>query len=226
MIRFEHVSMQYSSGTFALHDISFTIEQGQFVFLIGPSGAGKTSLLRLIMRQLLPDEGSVFVEDEEISAQNFKSSDELRKKIGTVFQDFKIIQDRNALENVMVGLEIMHYKSPKEEAMNALTLAGIEKKAGFFPLQLSAGEQQRLAIARAIAGGRQLILADEPTGNVDPVTMWEIVHLFRKIHDDKRTIIFATHNAEIVNALKQRVITVKKGKIVKDKQKGSYSLDL
>jgi len=226
MIILDHVTKQYGAGSFALQDSSFSVTDGEFVFIIGPSGAGKTTLLRFIMRELLPDTGTITVDGEVISDPKFKKTEELRKKIGAIFQNFKIIQEKRVIENIAVSLEIMGIQNIHEEAMNALSLVGIADKALFFPLQLSAGELQRLAIARAIAGGRNIILADEPTGNVDPVTSWEIVKLFKKIHTDNRTILFATHSADIVNALKKRVIVMKQGKLIKDLKKAGYNLDI
>ena len=225
MIKFEHVSLSFGAGNFQLDDLNFEIEKGDFVFLIGPSGAGKTSILKLILRDIFPKSGSVYVDDELISSRKFKAVEKLRQKIGTIFQDFKIIYDKNILENLLISLQILKHPNPKEEAMSTLKRVGLEDKAQFFPVQLSAGELQRLAIARAITGGRQIILADEPTGNLDPVTSWEIVKLFRQIHDQKTTIIFATHNSEIVNTLKKRVLLIKKGKIIKDSRLGTYKLD-
>jgi len=225
MIKFEHVSLSFGLGNFQLDDINFEVEKGEFVFLIGPSGAGKTSIIKLILREIFPKSGSVYVDEELISSRKFRAVEKLRQKIGTVFQDFKIIYDKNVLENLLISLDILNYEHPKQEALASLKKVGLADKVNFFPLQLSAGELQRLAIARAIAGGRQIILADEPTGNLDPITSWEIVKLFRQIHDQKTTIIFATHNSEIVNTLKKRVLLIKKGRIIKDSRAGTYKLD-
>lgn len=225
MIRFEHVYKNYQAGNFALEDVTFELERGEFAFLIGPSGSGKTTILKLLMRELVPSQGSVYVDNEIISDKNFRAVSDLRKKIGIIFQDFKIVSDKNVLENVMTVLSILKIKNPKEEAMSHLRQVGLEKKVLFFPIQLSAGELQRLAIARAVAGGRNIILADEPTGNLDPVTTWEIMRLFRRIQTKDKTILFATHNLDIVNTLKKRVIVVKQGKIIKDTHSGVYNLD-
>lgn len=225
MIRFEHVYKNYQAGSFSLEDVTFEIERGEFVFLIGPSGSGKTTILKLITRELLPSSGNVFLDNEIISTPKFKHTDTLRKKIGIIFQDFKIVADKNVLENVMIALSILNIKNPREEALTHLRQVGLEKKSLFFPIQLSAGELQRLAIARAVAGGRNIILADEPTGNLDPVTTWEIMRLFRKIQTKNTTIIFATHNHDIVNTLRKRVIVLKQGKVMADTREGVYSLD-
>lgn len=224
MIRFQHVTKEYAAGGFHLNDVSFNLEEGEFAFLIGPSGAGKTTILRLILHELLPDAGTIEVGDYVISEPHFKKQDELRQSIGAIFQDFKIINDKTVIENIMIGLNILKIKNSRGEAMEALTQVGLEGKELFFPVQLSAGELQRLSIARAIAGGRKIILADEPTGNLDPITSWELIKVFRKISEHK-TILFATHSAEIVNALKKRVITMKDGRITKDKKGSVYDLD-
>jgi len=225
MIKFEHVSLSFGAGDFKLEDVNFSVQKGEFVFLIGPSGAGKTSILKLILREILPKEGSVLINDELISTRRFRAVEKLRQQIGTIFQDFKIIYNKNVLENLIISLEILKHQNPKEEAMESLKKVGLAGKHNFFPLQLSAGELQRLAIARAITGGRKIILADEPTGNLDPITSWEIIKLFRQIQNKDTTIIFATHNSEIVNTLKKRVLLIKKGKIIKDSKEGNYKLD-
>jgi len=225
MIRFEHVYKNYQAGNFTLEDINFEVESGEFVFLIGPSGSGKTTILKLLLRELMPTQGNVYVDSENISDHHFRSIDVLRKKMGVIFQDFKIVTDKNVLENVVIALSILKIKNPREEALSHLRQVGLEKKSLFFPLQLSAGELQRLAIARAVAGGRHIILADEPTGNLDPVTAWEIVRLFRRIQTKDTTILFATHNYDIVNTLRKRVIVLKQGKIIKDSHDGVYNLD-
>ena len=225
MIRFEHVAKKFPAGNFELTDLSFEINKGEFVFLIGPSGAGKTSIIKLILRETIPTEGNVYVDEELVSSSKFKKIEELRQKIGIIFQDFKIVQNKSALENVIISLEILKHKNVKDEAKESLKKVGLEKKTHFFPLQLSAGEIQRLTIARAIAGGRKIILADEPTGNLDPVTGWEIVRLFRQIHNKETTLIFATHNTDIVDTLKKRVLVIKKGKIIKDSREGIYSFE-
>ena len=179
----------------------------------------------MLLREVTPKEGNVYFNNEIISAPGFRKVEKLRQNIGTIFQDFKIVPDRNALENLLISLDILKTKNAKEVAMKSLKEVGLEKKAFFFPIQLSAGELQRLAIARAVTGGRQVIIADEPTGNLDPITAWEIIRLFNKIHKKDTTIIFATHNSEIVNTLKKRVIVMKKGRVSRDIAQGEYSLE-
>lgn len=225
MIQFENVSKLYPTGNAALSDVTFTIEDNEFVFLVGTSGAGKTTILNLILGDLYPTSGSVIVNDQDISNKKYKKLEELRKHIGVVFQDFKVLQDKDVFENVALGLHIQKCSKHKvrEEVKEVLALVGLEDKRHFFPVQLSAGELQRVAIARALCGDRQIILADEPTGNLDPKTTWDIMKIFKKI-EKERTIIIATHNTDIVNSMKKRVLVLKQGKLVKDMQKGGYEL--
>lgn len=225
MIKFDNVSKNFPLGNRALADVSFEIDNGEFVFLVGPSGAGKTTILKMILRQLVPSSGSVIVNDLDVSSKEFKEIERLRKKIGIVFQDFKVLWDKNVFENIALGLKILGIseKQIKEEIGEALELVNLEGKEGFFPSQLSAGELQRVAIARAVVGHREIILADEPTGNLDPKTAWEIMKIFKKIEKEK-TILFATHNADIVNSLRKRVLFLKEGKLEKDVKKGGYEI--
>ena len=225
MIVFDQVSKKYALGNYALHNVSFNLADGDFVFLVGPSGAGKTTILRLILREYLPSAGTIQVNNLEISHPKFKQIEKLRQEIGFIFQDFKILPDKNVFENIAVSLKISNYPSAKikDEVNKALELVGLKNKIQVFPVQLSAGELQRIAIARAIIGNRNIILADEPTGNLDPKTAWEIMKIFKKL-EGKKTIAIATHNTDIVNSLKKRVIALKEGKIIKDNHKGGYDL--
>lgn len=225
MIVFEKVSKTFSSGSFTLNDVSFEVGDGEFVFLVGPSGAGKTTILRLIIRDLLPTNGSIIVNEFDITDKNFNQTPLLRQNIGMVFQDFKVLFDKNVFENIAFSLQVMElpFKKIKEEVNQALEFVGLLEKKYFFPIQLSMGELQRVAIARAILGNRKIILADEPTGNLDVKTSWEIMRLFKKL-SNKKTIIITTHNHEIVNSFQKRVILLKNGKLMKDVKKGGYSL--
>jgi cell division transport system ATP-binding protein len=213
MITFDAVHKKYSSEATGLENVSFQIENNEFVFLTGPSGAGKTTILKLIMRMFLPSSGSILVEGEDITDKNFKKTIELRRGIGIVFQDFKILYDKNIFENIALALRIadMPHSVITEEVDKVLSLVGLENKKAMFPIQLSAGELQRVAIARAIIGDRKIILADEPTGNLDPKTSWEIMKLFKKLEHD-HTIIIATHNVDIVNSFKKTGNRIKKRK--------------
>jgi len=225
MIVFDKVSKKYGTGTIALDDVSFEIQNNEFLFLVGPSGAGKTTILKMILRQILPTSGTIMVNDKDISNKNFKDVEKYRQTIGIVFQDFKILQDKNIFENVAVGLKVVGASGGeiKTKVREVLKMVGLEEKEKVFPVQLSAGELQRVAIARAIIGNRKILLADEPTGNLDPKTSWEVMRIFKKLEGVK-TIIIATHNTDIVNSFKKRVLVLKDGKLVKDQRKGGYEL--
>ena len=225
MIQFEGVTKSYPLGTVALDNVSFNIERNEFVFLVGTSGAGKTSILNLILGDLYPSSGTVIVNDVDLSPRKCRKIEELRRYIGVVFQDFKILQDKDVFENIALGLHIQQLpiKKIREQVREVLKLVGLEEKERYFPIQLSAGELQRVAIARAMCGDRQIILADEPTGNLDPKTTWDIMKIFKKVEDHK-TIVIATHNTDVVNSMKKRVVVLKQGKLIKDMKKGGYEL--
>jgi len=226
MIIFENITKKFPLGNVALDNISFSIEDNEFVFLVGPSGAGKTTIIKLILKEIEPTSGSILVDDLDITNKNFSKILTLRRSLGVIFQDFKIIYEKNVFENIALSLLVLEkYSSSqiKEKVREALTVVGLKDKEKVFPIQLSAGELQRVAIARAIAGERKIILADEPTGNLDPKTTWEIMKIFKKI-DKEKTIIFATHNADIVNSFQKRVLVLRDGKLIKDLRKGKYEL--
>lgn len=225
MIVFEKITKKFPPGNFALNNISFEIEKGEFVFLVGPSGAGKSTILRLIIRDLVPTSGTIIIDDLDITDKKFNQTPLLRQKIGMVFQDFKVLFDKNVFENITLSLQVLDLplKKIKNEVNQVLKLVGLEEKKYFFPIQLSVGELQRVAIARAILGNREIVLADEPTGNLDPKTSWEIMRLFKKISLNK-TVIIATHSEDIVNSFQKRVIGLKDGSLLKDEKKGKYSL--
>jgi len=225
MISFENVSKKFPLGNLALDDLSFDIKDKEFVFLVGPSGAGKTTILKLIIKELAPTKGKIIVNDLDICDKKFKKTVALRRKIGMIFQDFKILSDKNIFENVALGLRVISNDLPtiKQEVKEALELVGLKNKNKLFPVQLSAGELQRVAIARALVGDREIIIADEPTGNLDPKTSWEIMKIFKKI-EGKKTILFSTHNSDIVNSMKKRVLILKEGKLIKDLEKGGYEI--
>ena len=225
MIQFENVTKSYPLGVTALDSVSFVIERNEFTFLVGTSGAGKTTILNLILGDLYPSTGTVIVNDIDISNKKCNKIEELRKHIGVVFQDFKILNDKDVFENIALGLYIQNLslKKIKEQVQEVLALVGLEDRGQYFPVQLSAGELQRVAIARALCGDRHIILADEPTGNLDPKTTWDIMKIFKKVESHK-TIIISTHNTYVVNSMKKRVIVLKKGKLMKDMKKGGYEL--
>lgn len=225
MIIFDKVSKKFPLGNIAVNEISFEINDNEFVFLVGPSGAGKTTILKLILREIVPSSGTIVIDDIDTTDKKLVNVAKLRQKIGIVFQDFKILPDKTVFENIALGLQILEAKSNeiKKEVKEALALVGLSGKEKVFPVQLSAGELQRVSLARAIIGERKIILADEPTGNLDPKTSWEIMKIFKKL-EGKRTIIIATHNTDVVNSLQKRVIVIKAGKIIKDVRKGRYEL--
>lgn len=224
MINFNKVTKRFPLGVIALDNASFKIDD-EFVFLVGPSGAGKTTILKLILREYLPTSGIIQINDFEVSSKKFKQVEKLRQRIGIVFQDFKVLHDKNVFENIAISLKIckVNANEIKQQVKEMLKLVNLQDKERVFPAQLSAGELQRVAIARAIIGERDILLADEPTGNLDPKTSWEIIKIFKKI-EKKKTIIIATHNTDIVNSMQKRVIVLKHGKVVKDANKGGYEL--
>lgn len=224
MIRLEHVSKRFGGHTNALSDITVEIKDGEFIFLIGPSGAGKTTLLRLLVRDLLPTEGNVYVDEWEVNKLPKSKIHLLRRKVGMVYQDFKLLTERTVFENVALGLEILGKSQPDivQRVTEVLGLVGLSDKHDLFPLQLAAGEMQRISIARAIVGAPTILLADEPTGNLDPQTAWDILAILQEINSIGTTVVMATHNAGIVNDLKKRTVTLRNGSVVSDEEKGKY----
>lgn len=224
MIQFDHVSKQFGPEAFALSDITVDIKDGEFVFLIGASGAGKSTLLRLILRDILPSQGIVIVDDWDVTKLPQSKIHLLRRKVGMVFQDFKLLFDRTTFENVALGLEIQGKSKEEIEkgVVDVLELVGLSHKKNSFPLQLSAGELQRVSIARAIVGGPKILLADEPTGNLDPDISWDIMRILEEINSLGTTVIVATHNASFVNEMKKRTMTLKQGQLTSDEEKGRY----
>lgn len=222
MIVFENVSMQFPNGNVGLHDVSFRIDDGDFIFLVGPSGAGKTTILKLILGTLHASAGAIQVGDHRVE-NNMRNIQHLRRSIGIVFQDFKILLEKNVFENVALALRVqgMNRARIDQEVHDALAMVSLTGKERMFPSQMSAGELQRVAIARAIVGDRTIIIADEPTGNLDPKTAWEIMKIFKKLEKTK-TILIATHNTDIVNSLRKRVFVMNEGKLIKDIKKGGY----
>lgn len=218
MIRLNNVTKKYKTGNTGLSDVSFDIEKGEFVFLVGPSGSGKTSLFRLIIRDMLPTTGSVIVGDWDLGKLPKHKVPHLRKRVGVVFQDLKLLRDRTIFENVLFPLEVadMEDRAAKKRVEEILEQVGIPEHKDKFPVQLSGGELQRAAIARALAFSPEILLADEPTGNLDNATSWEIVRLLQEINQAGTTILMATHNADIVNSVLKRVLVLEKGRLTRD----------
>lgn len=223
MITLNNVTKKYPTGSVALSNVSFSIEKGEFVFLVGPSGSGKTTLFRLLIRDAVPTEGSVVVGSWDLTRLPKHKVPHLRKRIGVVFQDLKLLRDRTIAENVLFPLEVanMDPKLAKKRVEEILEQVGIVEHKDKFPIQLSGGELQRAAIARALAFSPDLLLADEPTGNLDNATSWEIVKLLQDINKAGTTILMATHNADIVNSLLKRVLVLEKGVLTRDDARGN-----
>ncbi|MCG2691330.1 cell division ATP-binding protein FtsE [Microgenomates group bacterium] len=224
MIVFQKVTKIFPDGTQALEQVSCQIKKGEFVFFIGPSGAGKTTIMKLLRRELLANEGTVIVKDKNLAEMENKEVPFLRRQVTMCFQDFKLLSDRTVYENIALSLEVAGLREEEVEKRVAETLknVGLEKKGGFFPLQLSGGELQRVGIARAIVAKPEVLLADEPTGNLDPESAFEILKLFKEINLSGATVLVATHNTELVNKFEERVIALSKGKIISDTIKGKY----
>jgi len=224
VIEFKSVSKTYPNGTLALNNINLTINKGEFAFIVGSSGSGKSTMLKLIMKEEDPTEGEVFVNGYQVSSLNRKQGPYLRRSIGVVFQDFRLLPNKTVYENVGFAMQITE-AMPKEirrQVPMALALVGLSKKANAYPNQLSGGEQQRVALARALVNNPALLIADEPTGNLDPETSWEIMKLLSEVNYRGTTVIVATHEKGIVDTMKKRVIAIDKGQIVRDQEKGQY----
>ncbi|MHB8170266.1 MAG: cell division ATP-binding protein FtsE [Thermincolia bacterium] len=227
MIQMYNVSMIYPNGVKALTDFSLHVHKGEFVFLVGPSGAGKSTLTKLIFREELPTRGQIMVNGLNIVRMKGKEVPYLRRKIGVIFQDFRLLPNKTVYDNVAFALEVAEASSKdiKKAVPAVLNLVGLTKKADMLPTELSGGEQQRVSIARAIVNNPIMIIADEPTGNLDPETSWEIMNLLVEINKLGTTIIMATHAKNIVDALQKRVIAIENGRIVRDEQKGAYGYE-
>lgn len=224
-IKFEGVTKKFGSVK-ALDDVSFEIKRGEFVFITGPSGAGKTTITKLILREYLPTEGVIEIGDTDLTKLSKGKIPELRRKIGVVFQDFRLLSERTVFENVALPLEVagMGREDIKKNVLEMLDLVGLEERGNFFPAQLAGGEMQRVCLARAIVASPELILADEPTGNLDPTTSWQIVKLLKKINKMGTTVLMSTHNVDIVNSLNEKVIDLNKGQVLKVEDQGKYAI--
>ena len=224
MITLENVSKAYSTGAPALNNVSLKIEAGEFVFVVGDSGSGKSTLIKLLLRELLPTSGKIMVNDIDVASLRHKQIPKYRRKLGVVFQDFRLLKDRNVYENVAFAQRIVQTPSKeiKKNVPSILSTVGLAGKYKARPKQLSGGEQQRVALARALVNNPPILLADEPTGNLDPKNSWEIMKRLEEINERGTTVLVVTHNREIVNAMKKRVITMNKGVIVNDEKEGTY----
>lgn len=224
IIAMDHVSKQYSTGVEALSDVSICIHKGEFVFVVGKSGSGKSTFIKLLLKELNPTEGRIFVGGRQVTNLKRKQVSLYRRKIGVVFQDFRLLKNKTVFENVAFAQEIIGM-TKRDIARNVpimLEMVGLKGKEKMYPHELSGGEQQRVAIARALVNRPSILLADEPTGNLDPKNSWEIMKLLEQINENGTTVLVVTHNREIVNAMQKRVVTMKKGIIVSDEEKGVY----
>lgn len=226
MIFFDHVSKIYNNGrdSVALKNVTLKIQPKEFVSLVGSSGAGKTTFLKLMIREEEPSEGRIFLDGLEVTEVEKDQLHHVRRRIGMIFQDFKLLSDRTARENVAFAMEAAGKgeEEIEEDVPQALELVGLKSKSENFPHQLSGGEKQRVAIARALVNRPDVILADEPTGNLDPINTWDIIRLLQKINELGTTVILASHNREIINNMDKRVITLEKGEVVSDQERGKY----
>lgn len=226
MLRFEKVSKVFPGDFVALENINLLIKKGEFVSIVGHSGAGKTTLLKLIYGEERPTSGKVFFKDRDVSAIKKKHLPYFRRNIGMVFQDFKLLSEKTVFENVAYALEVAGKTNREinDEVPGILDIVGLSNKMEKYPKQLSGGEQQKVSMARALIRCPLVIIADEPTGNLDPPSSWEIIQLLIKINDMGTTIVLATHDKEVVNKANKRVVVLKKGKIISDIKKGKYAI--
>ncbi|WP_099469126.1 cell division ATP-binding protein FtsE [Konateibacter massiliensis] len=224
MIELENVSKTYSTGTPAINGISLTIEKGEFVFIVGTSGSGKSTLIKLLLKELEPTSGKITVNNKNVARLKRKQVPKFRRDIGVVFQDFRLLKDRNVYENVAFAQRVIQVptKTIKRQVPAMLSMVGLAEKYKANPRELSGGEQQRVALARALVNKPSILLADEPTGNLDPKNSWDIMKLLEEANQRGTTVLVVTHNREIVDAMQKRVITMHKGVIVSDEQKGGY----
>ncbi len=230
MIVFKEISKIFppnhlnSCETIALNEVSFEIKEGEFVALAGRSGAGKTTIVRLIIGEIKPEKGKIFFDNGEVGGVNNKDLCVMRQKIGVVFQDYKLLSQKTVFENVAYALEVLGASDEqiKRDVPQVLRIVGLENRASHFPTELSGGEQQRTAIARAMVHRPKLLIADEPTGNLDPYNTWDVIKVLLKINEMGTTVILATHDQDIINHLEKRVISLDRGKLIGDHNKGKY----
>ena len=228
MIHMKNVKKIYDdTGTIALENINLDVKKGEFVFLVGPSGAGKSTFIKLLLREVVPDEGVLTVNGRDVIRMANRDVPYLRRSLGVIFQDYRLLPDKTVYENVAFAMQVI--EAPRRliqrNVNNVLEIVGLRDKYKCFPNQLSGGEQQRVAIARAIVNNPTILIADEPTGNLDPETSWEIMDIFLKINAAGTTILMATHDKEIVNIMKKRVIAIEDGHIVRDEMRGRYGYE-
>ncbi len=227
MIKLEHVSKSYSAGIPALNDVSISIEEGEFVFVVGDSGSGKSTLIKLLLKELEPTEGTITINGRKLNRIKRRQIPKFRRNIGVVFQDFRLLKDRNIYDNVAFAQKVVGESSRaiRKNVPSMLSMVGLAAKYRSYPKQLSGGEQQRVAIARALINEPKILLADEPTGNLDSNNAWEIMKLLEEINGRGTTVVVVTHNMEIVKAMNKRVITVQKGVVTEDSEGDGFDED-
>lgn len=227
MLDLMNVSKAYPGGNVALRNISVHIDPGEFVFIVGPSGAGKSTFIKMLFREVLPSEGSIRLHDVDILNLKPKEIPYMRRQLGIIFQDYRLLPDRTVYDNVAFAMQVIEapYRTIKRRVMNVLDLVGLRRRAYARPNELSGGEQQRIAIARAIVNSPSVVIADEPTGNLDPETSMDIMQIFQEINNSGTTIIMATHDKQIVDSMGKRVIAIERGEIVRDELNGAYGYE-
>lgn len=227
MILLSNVSKTYPNGSTALDDVSFFIERGEFVFIVGPSGSGKSTLIKLLMHEETATQGQVIINNKDIGKLKRREIPYLRRSMGVVFQDFRLLSNKTVYENVAFAMDIIgaSRKEIRKQVPNVLSLVGLSHKAKSYPRELSGGEQQRVALARALVNNPAFLIADEPTGNLNPKVAMEIMELLDNINKRGTTVIMATHAKDIVDAMKKRVIAIEEGKIVRDESRGGYGYE-
>lgn len=227
MINLQHVSKVYKDNVIALSNISLNIDRGEFVFLVGPSGAGKSTFIKLLLKEVEPTSGTLVINDTDLSTLKRRDVPYFRRMIGTVFQDFRLLPDLTVYENVAFAMHVIEAPSKdiRRKVPMVLGMVGLSDRANSYPSQLSGGEQQRVVLARALVNSPAVLIADEPTGNLDPDTAWGIMELLKDINNSGTTILMATHAKDIVDSMKRRVIALEKGVLVRDQQKGVYGYE-
>lgn len=227
LIEMQDVWKSYANGVMAVNGISVHIDKGEFVYIVGPSGSGKSTFIKMMYREELPTRGKIFIDGTDITKLKQKQIPFLRRKIGVVFQDFKLLPKLTVYENIAFALEVIEEnpRNIRKKVMEVLDLVNLKHKARSFPNELSGGEQQRVSIARSIVNNPTVVVADEPTGNLDPENAWTIMEIFERINNNDTTVVMATHNKEIVNRMVKRVIAIESGMIVRDDEQGEYGYE-
>lgn len=227
MIQMREVSKTYDTGVVALDHVNVDIKKGEFVFVVGPSGAGKSTFIKMLFREELPTQGKLLVNGHDVVEMERSEVPYLRRELGVIFQDYRLLPDKTVFENVAFAMQVIEAprRTMQRSVNSVLDVVGLRDKYRSFPSQLSGGEQQRVAIARAIVNNPSIVIADEPTGNLDPETSWDIMDIFQRINKAGTTIVMATHDRNIVDTMKKRVIAIEDGRIVRDQMRGGYGYE-